>query len=81
MTNSDILRMMAGAIRSCGGENKELYEKQADSMENWAATKEAEEVNKDYCPVGMSNCVVCGWRHPRGVRVSGCPNCHNSFCN
>ena len=75
MTSNDMLRMMAGAIRSCEGENKELYQKQADSMDKWADDKD------DYCPIGMSSCSVCGWRHPRGVQVSGCPNCHNSFCN
>jgi len=75
MTNSDILRIMAGAIRSCEGKNKEFYEKQADYIEQWADDRE------DYCPIGMSSCSWCGWRHPRGVKVSGCPNCHHSFCD
>lgn len=75
MTNSDILRMMANAIRSCGGENKEFYKKQADSMENLANDKE------DYCEIGMNSCTWCGWRHPRNVQVGSCPQCHHSFCS
>ena len=42
--------------------------------------KEAlEQAKDDYCPIGMSKCVSCGWTNPEGYPVSGCGSCYRSF--
>ena len=48
-----------------------------DCFDKAQEIREQEEKQRDYCPIGMSHCVCCGWRGK--YPVSGCPNCHNSF--
>ena len=50
-----------------------IHQAQMDSLEKIFKIHEQ-------CIVGMNCCIYCGWRHPEGKRVSGCPVCRHSFC-